>query len=100
MSKINLPPLPEFDVGILGQVKFAYSLDAMEAYAEQAVREALAAQVAKINVAMAFMSMDGVNGGPVQKEYFKAGARSAIQAVNSALIPESNHVEAADKQHP
>ncbi|MFY3647758.1 hypothetical protein ACOTET_26690 [Achromobacter xylosoxidans] len=63
----------------------------LNAYAEQAVREALAAQVAKINAAMAAMSLDGVNGGSVQKEYFKAGARRAIQAVNSALIPENTH---------
>lgn len=98
MSTIKLPELPPPDTD------FEYSRDAdgfskyedlwdansMRAYAEQAVREALAAQVAQINAAMASMSMDGVNGGAVQKEYFKAGARRAIQAVNGALIPESS----------
>lgn len=45
MSKPNLPPLPQMDVGVSGQVKFAYSQEALTAYAEEAVRQALAAQV-------------------------------------------------------
>ncbi len=44
MSKPNLPPLPQMDVGVSGQVKFAYSQEAMTAYAEEAVRQALAGQ--------------------------------------------------------
>lgn len=44
MSKPNLPPLPQMDVGVSGQVKFAYSQEALTAYAEEAVRQALAAQ--------------------------------------------------------
>lgn len=42
MSKPNLPPLPQMDVGVSGQVKFAYSQEALTAYAEEAVRQALA----------------------------------------------------------
>lgn len=97
-SPIKLPPLPEpsivsyqADSTLLYTELRTYDDADTRAYAEQAVRDALAAQVAKINAAMAAMSLDGVNGGPVQKEYFKAGARRAIQAVNSALIPENNH---------
>lgn len=103
MSKPNLPPLPaEVDTVralFRGQPDhfeaqdYYYTQDQMRAYAEEAVRQALAAQVAKINAAMASMSMDGVNGGAVQKEYFKAGARRAIQAVNSALHPEASDQE-------
>lgn len=44
MSKPNLPPLPQMDVGVSGQVKFAYSQEALTTYAEEAVRQALAAQ--------------------------------------------------------
>ena len=43
MSKPNLPPIPQMDVGVSGQVKFAYSQEALTAYAEEAVRQALAA---------------------------------------------------------
>jgi len=43
MSKPNLPPLPQMDVGVSGQVKFAYSQEALTAYAEEAVRQAMAA---------------------------------------------------------
>ncbi|WP_241122248.1 hypothetical protein [Achromobacter xylosoxidans] len=42
-SPIKLPPRPPMDVGVSGQVKFAYSQEALDAYAAQAVREALAA---------------------------------------------------------
>lgn len=41
-SPIKLPPRPPMDVGVSGQVKFAYSQEALDAYAEQAVRDALA----------------------------------------------------------
>ncbi|MDZ5615038.1 hypothetical protein U2261_10500 [Achromobacter xylosoxidans] len=47
-SPIKLPPRPPMDVGVSGQVKFAYSQEALDAYAEQAVREALAAQAAAL----------------------------------------------------
>lgn len=40
-SPIKLPPRPPMDVGLSGQVKFAYSQEALDAYAEQAVRDAL-----------------------------------------------------------
>lgn len=100
-SPIKLPPLPELppeiivDEGYDGEIYMGQDEDALRAwataYAEQAVRDALAAQVAKISAAMEAMRLDGVNGGSVQKEYFKAGARRAIQAVNSALTPENNH---------
>lgn len=43
-SPVKLPPLPPLDVGVYGQGKFAYSKESMRAYAEQAVREALAEQ--------------------------------------------------------
>lgn len=48
MSKPNLPLLSQMDVGVSGQVKFAYSQDALIAYAEEAVRQALAAQAAAL----------------------------------------------------
>lgn len=35
---MELPELPPFDVGITGQVQFAYSAAALRAYAEEAVR--------------------------------------------------------------
>lgn len=44
ISPVKLPPLPDMDIGVNGQVKFAYSAETLKAYAEQAVREALAAQ--------------------------------------------------------
>lgn len=103
MSKPNLPPLPPVPPEKRRYSGYGHSVndgqdeDALRAwataYAEEAVRQALAAQVAKINAAMASMCMDGVNGGAVQKEYFKAGARRAIQAVNSALRPEASDQE-------
>lgn len=103
MSKPNLPPLPPMppeiivDESVDGGAIYGQDVAALRAwataYAEEAVRQALAAQVAKINAAMASMCMDGVNGGAVQKEYFKAGARRAIQAVNSALRPEASDQE-------
>jgi len=42
MSTIKLPPLPPLDVGVYGLAKFAYSKQALIAYAEEAVRQALA----------------------------------------------------------
>lgn len=44
MSDAKLPPLPRMDVGVSGQVKFAYSERVLIAYAKKAVRQALAAQ--------------------------------------------------------
>lgn len=103
MSKINLPELPpEVDTVralFRGQPDhfeaqdYYYTQEQMRAYAEQAVRQDRAAQVAKINASMASMSMDGVNGGKVQKEYFKAGARRAIRIVNCTIIRENDHGE-------
>ena len=96
MSTIKLPALPPMPTERYVGLKQFTNWDMQDyatAYAEEAVRQALAAQVARINTAMASMSMDGVNGGAVQKEYFKAGARRAIQAVNGALIPENSNGE-------
>lgn len=86
MSKINLPPLPEFDIGMVGQVKFAYSLDAMEAYAEQAVREALAAQKP-----VAWMTEDGRVSTDVTKRTAMPNASQVVFSIPLALIPESHH---------
>lgn len=50
MSTIKLPPLPPLDVGVYGLAKFAYSKQALIAYAEEAVRQALAEAAAKLEV--------------------------------------------------
>lgn len=92
MSAIKLPELPLPDTYVWGvDEPTVYSAEALVAYAEQAVREALAAQVAKINEAVASMSTYEVTASAIRKEYFKAGARRVIQAINSALIPEKDH---------
>lgn len=44
MSKIELPQLPMRDVGLPGENPFAYSDEAMLAFAEQAVLQAIASQ--------------------------------------------------------
>lgn len=91
MSTINLPELPvridwHDSIGI-----DVYSASQMREYAERAVQEALAAQVAQINEAVSSLSTYEVSASPIRKEYFKAGARRVIQVINSALIPEANH---------
>lgn len=40
MSKTTFPILPPYDVGMSGQVKFAYSQFALQDYADQAARAA------------------------------------------------------------
>lgn len=96
MSKPNLPELPSplKEIAWLGgRPQDVYGRAEMTAYAEEAVRQALAAQVAEINEAVASMSTYEVSASAIRKEYFKAGARRVIQAVNSALIPEKDHGE-------
>lgn len=98
MSKINLPELPPplKEIAWLGgRPQDVYGRDEMRSYAEQAVREALAAQVAEINKAVASMGMYEVSASAIRKEYFKAGARRVIQAVNSAITPENDHGQMA-----
>lgn len=97
MSKPNLPPLPpvpEKQPSDDDSDDYWTESDFERyatSYAEEAVRQALAAQVAKINEAVASMSAYEVSASAIRKEYFKAGARRVIQAVNSALIPEKDH---------
>ncbi|EJO27474.1 hypothetical protein [Achromobacter marplatensis] len=78
MSAIKLPELPTVRIGDKELSQVWFRAHEVRAYAEQAVREALASQMAKIHEAVA-------------KEYFKAGASRVIQAINSALIPEKDH---------
>lgn len=82
-SPIKLPPRPPMDVGVSGQVKFAYSQEALDAYAEQAVREALAEAAAICNRKFLAMAADGYPR--------EASTARRLTAQIEALIPENNH---------
>lgn len=82
-SPIKLPPRPPMDVGISGQVQFAYSQEALDAYAEQAVREALAEAAAICNRKFRAMAADGYPR--------EASTARRLTAQIEALIPENNH---------
>lgn len=83
MSKPNLPPLPQMDVGVSGQVKFAYSQEALTAYAEEAVRQALAAQVP-----VAWMTEDGRVATDETKRTAMASSSRPVFHIPLAIIPE------------
>ncbi len=95
-SPIKLPPRPPMDVGISGQVKFAYSQEALDAYAEQAVRDALAAL--KIDERAAFE--DWIRRRHLDSPSMRWREEDGYVYVNeewnawkarASLIPENNH---------
>ncbi len=43
MIMTELPELPPYDVGIHGQIRFAFSIEALRAYAEEAIKQERAA---------------------------------------------------------
>lgn len=91
-SPIKLPPRPAMDVGVSGQVKFAYSQEALDYYAEQAVREALAEYVP---VACCVATSQGVlhEFSPMRDvERVARTARKLRQKlVHLYVIPENSH---------
>ncbi len=91
MSKINLPPMPNE----LWATLDADQEDQVYAYAEQAVRQAMAAQEP---VAWKYL----VNGTHVEVSEVEPpdDAYDAFTLQRLALIPETDHVEGADQQHP
>lgn len=97
MSKINLPELPYPEQsGPPGWPGWrSYNRDQMRAYAAQAVRQALAAQEP---VAWKYL----VNGTHVEVSEVEPpdDAYDAFTLQRLALIPENDHVEGADQQHP
>lgn len=104
MSKINLPELPFSPYLIRDPIPpgatprpmwTAYSAEQMTAYAEQAVREALAAQKP-----VAWMTEDGRVSTDVTKRTAMPNASQGVFSIPLAIIPENDHVEGADQQHP
>ncbi|MGX9694437.1 hypothetical protein ACTJNK_29140 [Achromobacter anxifer] len=98
MSKINLPELPpEVDTVralFRGQPDhfeaqdYYYTQEQMRAYAEQAVREALAAQEP-----VAWMTEDGRVSTDVTKRTAMPTASQVVFSIPLALIPENDHGE-------
>lgn len=83
-SPIKLPPLPYPQIP--GN---DYTAADMRAYAEQAVREALAEAAAICNRKFRAMAADGYPR--------EASTARRLTAQIEALIPENNHAEGADK---
>lgn len=88
MSKINLPELPYPEQsGPPGWPEWrSYNRDQMRAYAERAVREALAAQEP-----VAWMTEDGRVSTDVTKRTAMPNASQVVFSIPLALIPESHH---------
>ncbi|MFY3310912.1 hypothetical protein [Achromobacter ruhlandii] len=103
-SPIKLPEIPE-RVLVMANLWTAQELrDAIRAYAEQAVREALAAL--KIDEIEAF-DIWAESKGLIQKKphgmiWINSASNVAFEAwqARASLIPENPNVEGADIQHP
>lgn len=96
MSTINLPPLPteveSVHVSVDGLSTYReardcyYTMDQMYAYAEQAVREALASQVP-----VAWMTEDGRVSTDATKQTAMPKPSRLAFCIPLAIIPESSH---------
>lgn len=92
-SPIKLPPLPAplREIAYMGgKPQDVYGIEEMRAYAEQAVRDALAEAAAICNRKFLAMAADGYPR--------EASTARRLTAQIEALIPENNHAEGADQE--
>ncbi len=83
----ELPPLPAYDVGIHGQVQFAFSAEALRAYAEEAIKQEREACRAAVIDEHVYAETDG-------DESYNMALRHAAEAIRArSYAPTDTPVE-------